>query len=145
MPILWFNFSFKWGNFQWKPLQRNNSVDNRRTIVNRPSEFLPLDLPFQWNHRTSEVQLIWTTIIYIKGGYKNNNHDPDLKKSEAKQVSSDSYYATACCINNCSEIKWPFLMPGGLKWVNILDPWLNQDHKIFFLKKKKKKQVRLCR
>ena len=62
----------------------------------------------QYNHRTTSAQLIWITIISIKGWYKQKNNIFNYKDSEEKQGLWYSYRATTWSITKCNKIKWHF-------------------------------------
>ena len=70
----------------------------------------------QCNQRTIPDQLIWITIIHIKGWYKQNNNNLNCKDAEAKQGSSDSYRALTWSITKCNKSKWYFAHTWGWRY-----------------------------
>ena len=67
----------------------------------------------QCNRRTPSAQIIWITIISIKGWYKQNNSNPYYKDTDNNQGSSYSYWATTWSIAKCNESKWNFVESWG--------------------------------
>ena len=109
--------------FQWKHLQRRNSVNPRSAIVNKPSEFLP-PAPDNSMQRQNTKILTYIDNNNLYQGLKQTKAiiipiKRNLRPSKDNKTFIEQQPAPSPTVIKTSCIFWCL---GRVLWINILEP-----------------------